>query len=1235
MFNVEWLLKHRGDKPFDARNVHNRRDKLMNIFEFISLSQSQSTSFMPEETERYYWKDAECPHEWRDWLSSADIFPSDLLPHSSNDLLRHLISSEPVESLMCYLGIGDTFTPAHKDLCASSGHNLMCYSEKDGSSFWFMTASDDASAAAEYFQKELKSELDWETYVATAQEFADAPFPVYITEQKLGDLVLVPPRSCHQVVNYGGLTIKTSWSRMTIDGLTTALYRELPIYRRVCRPEQYRVKSILYRTLLHDTARLAMLLDSDSSSAVPEPISPAPPGTIPQALVDYASSTEDDPTPTSPRSSSKTLQHNADIRDVAQRLKHLLALLDEVLRQEFTKDSSVVSQSKFWDITSGSRGPQRATLVLHPRSLKNLPCNFACDFCGADIFQSFFECRNCAAIAEGDIQQEPSLGDGVWFVPSCYVEGRSCLCEDMQPAQCRPFDSLLRDRNQAAEVLRRVFPDAEGEYMFLTINDLTSHDDVRIFEAACALRKIRQSPSRDRNKLERSCRAVAKSSHHVPFMSALQCSICHGARCFGHLLEGGMHSAEAILAYGPDWHRRHLACKSELAVALSIVNEAERNGGAPQLKHRLMAAAWKFRSCKPIHPRTKVGWYDAEYLEPGIVDRTHIQTSIRIKIPLRDSEAQKGAAKSISDAFSSPLTDCDDLPDVSTPLKSSFDVDAASDIASVDPSPPISRHKVQHRRTAKREIFDFVLVPPVPESLRGLKRAMTPEAAASPKKRTKIAMAYKKTSRCSSSCTASDDDIVGGNYGGELARALSNAHSEQPTFSRTSPNLNQTTIAGRALRRILSPESGESTQVPHDPVSNPISSTSTISTRDVLRYTPQKRRYTESSLNPPLRVPSKKMQLATATSSKRLAMSKKFESIPSAGRPPSSTLNRGVIRRRGGPPGIRHDRIADHRKRVAEIDRINREDRSPEVPNTHFSPQQATNITSNLLSARTVPPISSKRTECSIPKNGVAGPSRITKSRLLDPTRRDFITTGRDSRSRPVQRTCSDDIVEELQKRIRDLERKQREIPSLQASQFKHERELASLERRLRESEDRRHDEALRWRDESQKLSQALQDIRANHGVWDEQHLKGAIDNAITSVHGKQESGFKATPDDCFRDQRRYTDRQTPNRLPQVDSHQSPLMKPVTILAPFNTYQPSQPHDRSYSDRMSNGRGRPPPTHPPRKGTILREVLLLSLNIASADGFLSIESIESASSARYSRVEREDPWTKAGVARRS
>jgi hypothetical protein len=139
---------------------------------------------------------------------------------------------------MCYLGIGDTYTPAHKDLCGSVGHNLMCWTENKGCAYWFMTNTKDAPSVSKYFKQVLRCEVDLENHTLTLDELANAPFSVFIGCQVLGDLVMVPPRSVHQVVNSGGMTLKMSWSRMTVKSLEVALEGELDIYRRYVLEDQ-------------------------------------------------------------------------------------------------------------------------------------------------------------------------------------------------------------------------------------------------------------------------------------------------------------------------------------------------------------------------------------------------------------------------------------------------------------------------------------------------------------------------------------------------------------------------------------------------------------------------------------------------------------------------------------------------------------------------------------------------------------------------------------------------------------------------------------------------------------------------------------------------------------------------------------------------------------------------------------------------------------------------------------
>ena len=217
----------------------------------------------------------------------------------------------------------------------------------------------------------------------------------------------------------------------------------------MCRLEQYRVKTIIYRSLLYYANALERVLKQDESTEKD-----------PSALVDYSSSQESGRGSTTPV--PKPPQHNKD--DLAERLRILVRLFDEVLREEYAvrhKSLSLVNEepasanttpTKRLRFAQASDRPERKDAERRPS------CNFMCDFCGADIFQSFFECRACRASELGgsNTGAELQAGDGLLLCPGCYVEGRSCQCEEMTPMQCRPFDSLLQDRNHAAKLVAQV-----------------------------------------------------------------------------------------------------------------------------------------------------------------------------------------------------------------------------------------------------------------------------------------------------------------------------------------------------------------------------------------------------------------------------------------------------------------------------------------------------------------------------------------------------------------------------------------------------------------------------------------------------------------------------------------------------------------------------------------------------------------------------------------------------------
>ncbi|KAG2157278.1 hypothetical protein DEU56DRAFT_905932 [Suillus clintonianus] len=549
LFTLDWLSEH-GKPGASARNVRNWADFDLPLSELIRKLRATPIYASENETERLYGKDAECPHEWATWLSTSGVLPSDLLPHGTNDYLKHLPSD--VQTLMCYLGVGDTFTPFHKDLCASSGQNLMCYTENGGSSFWFMTESSAASAMAEFFHK-MNEELDFETHVVTLKELGKSKLKIYIAEQNLGDLVLVPPRSCHQVINNGGITMKTSWSRMTLKGLSNSLYHELPVYHRVCRSETYKVKLNIYRALQYQTQMLRELQEQQTNSPHPDRSSP-------------------------------TL--NLNLERVADDLHHLLELLDDVLGEEYS--------------------PKHQHMPHVSQSDTCHQTDITCDFCGADIFQSFFECTSCA-LHLPSVNDEMKIGDGIVVCSLCYVEGRGCNCGSMNPTQCQPFGDLLRIRDEALHVIRAICPDIVKDYECLMehSNSIISARHVGVFTAALVLY--------ERLNMEESLR-MCLSKHHAPRSSIIYCALCHVGRCMTHILEGyHTHSAPALLMSDSTegWHSYHKQSKAAFKGGYAQILHDEETGARPDFRMKLAYVASKFRTCKSVNPNaTMPGWYD-------------------------------------------------------------------------------------------------------------------------------------------------------------------------------------------------------------------------------------------------------------------------------------------------------------------------------------------------------------------------------------------------------------------------------------------------------------------------------------------------------------------------------------------------------------------------------------------------------------------------------------------------
>lgn len=360
-------------------------------------NQWTSGTFRDDRRQRLYLKDMDCPVEWRDALRTI-IYPSlfylndnvcgagedekhnndlsyaGITIAPAGDLMSSLPEEMRAENLMCYIGHEGTYTPAHREMCASVGHNIMVEAssngggEKAGSSIWFMTESKDREVVHEYFLSMLGHDIEIEKHFAQINAWKKAPFDVYIVEQRAGDFILIPPLAAHQVWNRGTRTMKIAWNRTTVETLELAIREALPKARLVCRDEQYKNKTIVYFTLRKYYQLLRNLGNSLNSNQL--------------NFIGI----------------DRETQKSAQARQIIQDFKRLFDLFVEILVDEAF-----------------------AFMEKDVEFLQFDSC-VTCSYCRSNIFNRFLTCKHCVrTLSNGD--------EDVYDVcMECYAMGRSCAC---------------------------------------------------------------------------------------------------------------------------------------------------------------------------------------------------------------------------------------------------------------------------------------------------------------------------------------------------------------------------------------------------------------------------------------------------------------------------------------------------------------------------------------------------------------------------------------------------------------------------------------------------------------------------------------------------------------------------------------------------------------------------------------------------------------------------------------
>lgn len=414
LFSRDWLVNNAGDQVMQARDLNKDENIPISLRHYLNhmhavasrhFRQQDPSELKYRQPQRMYLKDIDCPEVWRKALER--IIPKSLFylnegqtdddgrepaghpPHLTldrkyarrGDLMSSLPEDMRAENMQCYIGHEGTYTPAHREMCGSLGHNLMVEAsgvgsvdsqgnpERPGSSIWFMTETDDRQTVAEYWQSILGHDIEVEKHFASISAWRKAPFSVHVVVQEPGDLVIIPSLAPHQVWNRGTRTMKAAWNRTTPETLQYALSEAVPKARMVCRDEQYKNKAIVYYSL----DKYAKLLTEIKAQA-----DALPPASVRELL----------------RSRGKK------ILEMRKDFDMLLDSYEEILLSEM------------WDPES----PQVDCQYLPFDS------NVTCAYCRCNIFNRFLSCPNCTTHLD---LPEPEPYD---VCMDCYVMGRSCYC---------------------------------------------------------------------------------------------------------------------------------------------------------------------------------------------------------------------------------------------------------------------------------------------------------------------------------------------------------------------------------------------------------------------------------------------------------------------------------------------------------------------------------------------------------------------------------------------------------------------------------------------------------------------------------------------------------------------------------------------------------------------------------------------------------------------------------------
>ncbi|KAJ3054593.1 hypothetical protein HK102_011490, partial [Quaeritorhiza haematococci] len=275
-------------------------------------------------------------------------------------------------------------------MCAAVGHNIMVSADKGATAFWFIMTYDDADKVKEFLQKRDHS-IYSEDYFCPMEELANAPFTVYVLEQHVGDMVIIPPLCAHQVMNKGSTNIKVAWNRMTVSSLELCVSTVLPNYKQHFRPEVYRINAMIHYTLQAMTTELAQLTHRPSRKNRKSNAS--------ETSSESGESAKNSPLAPSFSSSSSSSSLNGSAKKTNPIVALRLPQQQKLARLAQLKKDFKIIIDLFWKIVDDEYISdalyRKRGKIPYVGMESGEPPAIMCDVCRADIWNRGYHCMDC------------------------------------------------------------------------------------------------------------------------------------------------------------------------------------------------------------------------------------------------------------------------------------------------------------------------------------------------------------------------------------------------------------------------------------------------------------------------------------------------------------------------------------------------------------------------------------------------------------------------------------------------------------------------------------------------------------------------------------------------------------------------------------------------------------------------------------------------------------------------